>query len=60
MKNKSWMVQITLLFLLVIMADSLEIDAPIHIRKQRYSLISSVVNVISYGKGIYNVARKAW
>ena len=45
--------QILLIFLLIIMLDTVELD--LNIKKQKFGIFASVVNVVNYGKKMYKV-----
>ena len=43
-----------MLFMLVLL-DPISIDAPIRIQKDSYSLLSSVVKIVGYGKDLIKI-----
>ena len=55
---KDTMKYVTIMFILVILVDSTQFD--IALRKERYSLVNSFINVIGYARNTFKTVKKVW
>jgi len=49
---------VSMMFILVILVDCTQFD--IQLRKEKYSILNSFINVVGYGKQVVKTVRRVW